>query len=106
MLNYMKNIIEIIIYTLIIVIIILLILKKIYNYFFESNNKEKYSNQMSVTPKYIYNVNELWNPAGLGLWQIWNNPTRSTRNMSYDLRGDPLIIPYRYMLWNNSDFYY
>lgn len=26
---------------------------------------------------------------------------RHTRNMSYDLRGDPLIIPRTNMVWNN-----
>ena len=33
---------------------------------------------------------------------FWNIPTRSTRNQSYDLRGDPYIIPPAYYPWNNS----
>lgn len=35
-------------------------------------------------------------------------PTRSTRNMSYDLRGDPCIIRPGHFLWNNAsafDYY-
>ena len=27
-------------------------------------------------------------------YPIWNASTRHTRNMSYDLRGDPLPVPY------------
>jgi hypothetical protein len=33
----------------------------------------------------------------------WWNSTRHTRNMSYDLRGDPIIIPKKEYIWNNSD---
>jgi len=33
---------------------------------------------------------------------IWWNSTRRTRNMSYDLRGDPIIIPEQQYVWNNS----
>ena len=32
-------------------------------------------------------------------WPIWNMPTRFTRNMSYDLRGDVPIIPYHPGPW-------
>lgn len=31
----------------------------------------------------------------------WWNSTRRTRNMNYDLRGDPLIIPKHNYFWNN-----
>lgn len=34
-----------------------------------------------------------------GFWPIWNMPTRYTRNMSYDLRGDVPIIPYHPGPW-------
>lgn len=30
--------------------------------------------------------------------------TRSTRNMSYDLRGDPFRINKRNYIWNNSSY--
>jgi hypothetical protein len=33
----------------------------------------------------------------------WWNSRRTTRNMSYDLRGDPLIIQPRQFIWNNSN---
>lgn len=33
----------------------------------------------------------------------WNNTSLgNTTNMSYDLRGDPLIIPRTEFIWNNS----
>ena len=34
---------------------------------------------------------------------FWNVPIRSTRNMSYDLRGDPCIIKRVQFPFNNSD---
>jgi hypothetical protein len=36
----------------------------------------------------------------------WWNSTRRTRNMIYDIRGEPLIIPKKKFIWNNSDRYY
>lgn len=35
----------------------------------------------------------------------WWNTTRNTRNMSYDLRGDPLIIQPQQFVWNNSNLF-
>ena len=32
----------------------------------------------------------------------WNTRLGNTSNMSYDLRGDPLIIPKTNYIWNNS----
>lgn len=32
-------------------------------------------------------------------WSVWNMPTRFTRNMSYNLRGDIPIIPYHPGPW-------
>jgi hypothetical protein len=32
----------------------------------------------------------------------WNTPLGTTSNMSYDLRGDPLVIPKKDFVWNNS----
>lgn len=32
----------------------------------------------------------------------WNTRFGNTSNMSYDLRGDPLIIPRTNYVWNNS----
>lgn len=36
-------------------------------------------------------------------YQLWNEPMRSTRNMSYDLRGDVPIPNYINMPWNMSE---
>ena len=33
----------------------------------------------------------------------FDNQLRDTRNMSYDLRGDPLTIPPQNFVWNNSE---
>jgi len=46
----------------------------------------------------ILNTQELF----ITLPSIWWNSTRRTRNMSYDLRGDPFIIPKQRFIWNNS----
>ena len=35
-------------------------------------------------------------------WPFWNTRFGQTSNMSYDLRGDPLIIPKTPFMWNNS----
>jgi len=32
----------------------------------------------------------------------WNSRLGNTTNMSYDLRGDPLVIPRTNFVWNNS----
>jgi hypothetical protein len=32
----------------------------------------------------------------------WNTSLGNTTNMSYDLRGDPLVIPKTDFVWNNS----
>jgi len=41
-----------------------------------------------------------WYIEGYG--QIWWNSSGTTRNMSYDLRGDPFPIPRAYFPFNNS----
>ena len=33
---------------------------------------------------------------------VFNQPTRFTRNQSYDLRGDPVRIVPQHFMWNNS----
>ncbi len=43
------------------------------------------------------------NGNNIGYYQIWNQPLRSTRNMSYDLRGDVPIPYYINMPWNMSE---
>ena len=34
-----------------------------------------------------------------------NQRLGQTRNMSYDIRGDPLVIPHQNFVWNNSEIY-
>jgi hypothetical protein len=47
----------------------------------------------------------LFNTQELFINQIWWNATRRTRNMSYDLRGDPIIIPKKQYIWFNNYFF-
>ena len=35
-------------------------------------------------------------------WPFWNSRVGQTTNMSYDLRGDPLVIPKYPFMWNYS----
>lgn len=35
-------------------------------------------------------------------WPFWNSRVGQTTNMSYDLRGDPLVIPKYPYMWNYS----
>lgn len=35
-------------------------------------------------------------------WPFWNSRIGQTSNMSYDLRGDPIIIPKYPFMWNYS----
>ena len=35
----------------------------------------------------------------------WNTRIGNTSNMSYDLRGDPIIIPKNQFIWNNSSIF-
>lgn len=36
------------------------------------------------------------------MWPFWNISLGTRRNMSYDLRGDPLIIPKQFVPFNMS----
>ena len=38
-------------------------------------------------------------------YPFYNTRTGNTQNMSYDLRGDPRIIPHEEYLWNNPESY-
>ena len=47
-----------------------------------------------------------YRPYNYPIIQPWNMLSPSTRNMSYDLRGDPFPIPYTYTgPWLNSTIY-
>jgi len=60
--------------------------------------QENFWSYISHPIKYLYgDVN------GFGQWfGPWNNPLRSTRNMSYDLRGDVPVAKYNISPWLNS----
>lgn len=60
----------------------------------------------------IYNYNVIENFGGYQLYQsfipmnwYWNYNSGTTTNMSYDLRGDPIIIPKKNFIWNNSSLF-
>ena len=73
-----------IIITLLIIILIIINLEYI---------TEKFSNYYTI-PMYLDHTNLPW----------WNSK-RTTRNMSYDLRGDPLTIIPQQFIWNNSNLF-
>jgi hypothetical protein len=50
---------------------------------------------------WLFNVFPFENFIDLG----FDNGLRHTKNMSYDLRGDPTIIPRMPMVWNNPNRY-
>ena len=39
---------------------------------------------------------------GYTCFPFWNTALGNTRNMSYDIRGDPTIIPKTNFVWNNG----
>ena len=59
-------------------------------------NAYKYPMYPLVSPPYFPYVNGYTNLP----W--WNTSLGNTSNMSYDLRGDPLIIPRTNFAWNNG----
>ncbi len=61
----------------------------------------------------LMNMPLIYTPFGLSQYYIpqtngytdlpwWNTSLGNTTNMSYDLRGDPLIIPRTEFVWNNG----
>jgi hypothetical protein len=42
---------------------------------------------------------------GYTCFPFWNTAFGSTRNMSYDIRGDPAIIPKTNFVWNNGTIF-
>ena len=67
------------------------------NYNFIPLNTYKY-------PLYSQNINGYYIPWSNGYTNLpwWNTSLGNTTNMSYDLRGDPLIIPRTNFVWNNG----
>ncbi len=73
-----------------------------------------YSSDSPFVPinTYKYPSSGWWNYTGIPVFNgstdlPWNNMTQGvTHNMSYDLRGDPLVIPRETISpWNNPEVY-
>ena len=62
-------------------------------------NSWKFPISIPIHPWTFTNQRFPWFNQGLP-W--FNSRFGNTRNMSYDLRGDPLIIPRNNFVWNNS----
>ena len=58
--------------------------------------------QIGLNREYLFNPYYNYNYTN---FPFWNVPLGTTRNMSYDLRGDPIIIPRTNFVWNNSSIY-
>ena len=56
-------------------------------------------------PNFLMGLNPNPNPNAYTNLPWWNTPFGNTTNMSYDLRGDPLVIPRTIFPWNNSSIY-
>ena len=54
---------------------------------------------------YTVNMNEYFIPIFNGYTNFpFNNTQVGTKtNMSYDIRGEPIIIPHQNFVWNNSE---
>lgn len=80
----MNNLIIIAIFSILIFVFLLFCTKNC------NNNPEKYMNDYTYEPYYQLPYQLYYQLP----YQLWNISTRSTRNMSYDIRGDPPNIPF------------
>lgn len=81
--------------------ILLIILILFYMYLFSMDNIDNeefmvYWSGANISP---YPISKMDNYPN---WPFWNMRFGQTSNMSYDLRGDPLIIPKYPLMWNYS----
>ena len=79
---------------LLIILIVLILCENNLETFSLYSIHQQYFPHMSFNPIY-QSTNFPW----------WNTMLCNTRNMSYDLRGDPLIIPRTNYVWNNSTIF-
>lgn len=87
----------------IIIVVVLYILIQLYDYFL-SENFSMYQTYQAVAPSSsFFSPIPWWN--GYTNFPWWNTPLGTTKNMSYDLRGDPLVIPRTQFVWNNSSLF-
>lgn len=68
-------------------------------------NAYKYPFNPLIKPLQMYDWFSYFIPESNGYTNLpwWNTRLGNTTNMSYDLRGDPLVIPRTNFIWNNSD---
>lgn len=78
----------------------------VYDYFDEECKKGNFCNKNKLIDHAEHFSDNTFQPdyAWLSQYNLmpWWNSTRSTRNMSYDLRGDIPIVPSYVGPWNNS----
>jgi hypothetical protein len=67
-------------------------------------NTNKFPRYPLVNPAYTPYWYRFYIPWSNGYTDLpwWNTSLGNTTNMSYDLRGDPLIIPRTNFVWNNG----
>ena len=101
--------------------ILLLILTIIYLNWDRIDKFDAYQTFQSYVPLNTYKnpMYPLINPAYSGNWWSyfipnsngytnlpgWNTSLGNTRNMSYDIRGDPMAIPRTNFVWNNGTIF-
>jgi len=53
----------------------------------------------------IETFNQFRSCNGYTCFPFWNTALGNRRNMSYDIRGDPIIIPKTNFVWNNGTIF-
>lgn len=71
---------------------------------FVPTNAYKYPIYQLINPTLSLYWNRYYIPWNNGYTNLpwWNTSLGNTSNMSYDLRGDPIIIPQTNFVWNNG----
>lgn len=91
------------------IIYICLIILVIFYIYFNTNienfieNFNVYQSYQSFIPQSL-NLFNYFIPQTNGYTNLpwWNTRLGNTNNMSYDIRGDPIIIPRTNFIWNNG----
>ena len=81
------------------IILIIFVIVKLYESY-GCENFSMYNTYQSVMPS--FNIPLL---NGYTNFPWYNTRLGNTNNMSYDLRGDPTVIPKKQFIWNNSSFF-
>jgi hypothetical protein len=83
------------------IIILLLLLVLMYIYINKTENFEIYWYGSPVKPLEFTDINPQY-PYWQSQCPFWNSRIGQTSNMSYDLRGDPIIQQKLPFIWNNA----